>query len=433
MNAGQRTTDSGQRMPRTAFLLLSAVCSLLSVAAFAANTSVHVVTDNNASCDVGTYAAATLLLPYFEVDPTQPTSKAVNTVFTVINTSRLPQLTRVTVWTDLGYPVMWFPMFLTGYDVETISMYELVARGTVPVSYSGAPTGSASADDDANPNHLQDLKCARVGGSMTPEFIARLQKILMTGIRDTGCRVGLEHPHATGYVTIDVTNSCDLTSPMEPGYWNNTILFDNVLTGDYERTNPDVTTGNYAGGSPLVHIRAIPEGGPASTIAGVPMPYTFYDRYTPAGAKKIDRRQPLPSVFAARFIEGGETGFKTNLMVWREGVTGATSDECEYVKNSKLAVRGVLRFDEHENPSTIASSAVVLPSTSATSSTAATFPPTVGNDRGGWFWLSLDNGTRPRPTQNWITVQMYAEGRYGVDFDATWLANGCTLASPAAP
>src|ERR1044072_7052195 len=105
---------------------------------------------------------------------------------------------------------------------------------------------------------------ARVGGSMTGESIQRLQRILMAGIRDTGCRVGSAHPHATGYVTSHVVNSCDRTSPMEPGYWNNPILFDNVLTGDYERVNPDVTTGNYAGGSPLVHIRGIPEGGAGS-------------------------------------------------------------------------------------------------------------------------------------------------------------------------
>jgi hypothetical protein len=393
--------------------LLSAVCCLLSLPAFAANTTVHVVTDNNASCDIGTYGAATLLLPYFEVDPTQPSTKAVNTVFTVINTSKYPQLVRVTIWTDLGFPAMWFPMFLTGYDVETVSMYELIARGTVPVTYSGQPEGAASASDDSNPNHLQDMNCARIGGSMTIEFIQRLQKILMTGIRDTGCRVGLAHPHATGYVTIDVTNSCDLTSPMEPGYWNNTVLFDNVLTGDYERVNPDVTSGNYAGGSPLVHIRAIPEGGAASSSARVPMPYTFYDRYTPADAKKVDRRQPLPSVWAARFIEGGENGFTTKLMMWREGLTNATADECDYAKNEKLPLRGLVRFDEHENASTVATSSLMFPPASATPSTANIFPPMTGSDRGGWFWISLDSGTRSRPSQNWVTVQMYAEGRYG--------------------
>jgi hypothetical protein len=32
-----------------------------------------------------------------------------------------------------------------------------------------------------------------------------------------------------------------------------------------------------------------------------------------------------------------------------------------------------------------------------------------------------------------VIVQMYAEGRYAVDFDATWLANGCTLTPPITP
>src|SRR5437762_1500756 len=109
--AGDRGQGGVESMKRLLVILL------FSMTASAAQ--VHVTTANNASCDVGTYAAATLLLPYFEVDCQQPTSKAMNTVFTVINTSRIPQLVRVTVWTDLGYPVMWFPMFLTGYDVET--------------------------------------------------------------------------------------------------------------------------------------------------------------------------------------------------------------------------------------------------------------------------------------------------------------------------
>jgi hypothetical protein len=35
-----------------------------------------------------------------------------------------------------------------------------------------------------------------------------------------------------------------------------------------------------------------------------------------------------------------------------------------------------------------------------------------------------------RPSQNWVTVSMFAEGRYSVDFDAASLGNGCSL-SPA--
>ncbi len=405
---------------------------LASLAVTVSMMAAHVTTENNAGCDIGAYPAATLLLPYFEVDTQSSASSAVNTVFTVINTSAEPQIVRVTIWSDFGFPVLSFPMFLTGYDVQSLSMYEMVARGNVPVTYSGLPPGAASAENNSNPNFLEDNQCDRTGGTMSNEIRERLQRMLITGAGDSGCRVGRQHKYASGYVTVDVVNSCAKTTPIEPSYWTDTILFDNVLTGDYERINPNVTTGNYAGGTPLVHLRAVPEGGPAGVLPQVPFPYTFYDRYLPAEARKMDRRQPLPAVFAARFIEGGSTGFQTNLMIWREGVTGATRDECAYAKNEKLPVRAIVRFDEHENATT-ASNAVTLPPSSATSSVASAFPALAAGDVGGWFWISLDNGAKGRPSQNWITVQMYAEGRYGVDFDATWLANGCTAAIPPSP
>jgi len=116
--------------------------------------------------------------------------------------------------------------------------------------------------------------------------------------------------------TIDVAATCGTTLPFDPAYFSTEILFDNVLIGDYQQINPNPATGNYAGGNPLVHIRAVPEGG----LAGQPavltnLPYTFYDRYTPAAARTFDRRQPLPSVFAARYIQGGTGAFNTNFKI----------------------------------------------------------------------------------------------------------------------
>ena len=63
-------------------------------------------------------------------------------------------------------------------------------------------------------------------------------------------------------MTIDVAPVCHTSLPNEPGYFS-LILFDNVLIGDYQDINPNPATGNYAGGNPLVPIRAVPEGGPA--------------------------------------------------------------------------------------------------------------------------------------------------------------------------
>jgi len=74
------------------------------------------------------------------------------------------------------------------------------------------------------------------------------------------------------------------------------------------------------------------------------------------------------------------------------------------------------------------------------------FPPfSTSGDVGGWMYFNLNNGgtanysaARPgfninntivRPSQNWVIVSMFAEGRFSVDFDAAWLGNGCSSAT----
>lgn len=416
--------------------VLALLCLCVAPAILPTSAQTTYTVDNNASCDIGYYPAATLLLPYFEVDVNAQATTALSTTFTLVNTSKLPQIGRATVWTDMGYPIFWFNVFLTGYDAQSISLYEVLARGRLPVTGPSMTPGRASATNLANPYTLQNTLCDSISGTISPPVLQRIQSALTTGIRDSGeCPVGTAHKNAIGYLTVDVVNSCSDASPLDAKYWSDVLLYDNVLTGEYIRINPDPNSGNYAGANPLVHIRAIPESGPAGASVATPFPYTFYDRYAHRG----DRRQPLPSVFSARYIEGGATSFLTNLTIWREGVATASKDPCDFAANAKLALRhaNVVRFDEHENATAIAGdgstpAAILLPST------ASILPPPSGaGDHGGWFWLSLDSGAMggamKRPSQNWVIVQMYAEGRYGVDFDATFLANGCTVTAPAAP
>jgi len=426
---------------------LAALLLLIATSASAANRTI--ATANAASCDIGTFAAATLLLPYFEVDVNAPVTQAVNTIFSVVNTSSAPQIARVTIWTDLGFPGAYFNVFLTGYDVQTISMYEVMARGNFPYTTSIIPHGPTSASNTANAHFNSEIWCDRVGGSHSTEWLRYLQRIFTAGERETGCPVGLKHDHAIGYVTIDVVSSCSIDSPLNETYWKEMLLYDNVLTGEYERVNPNATTGNYAGGNPLVHIRAVPEGGASGANPGTPLPYTFYDRYTPRDARGIDRRQPLPSTFAARYIEGGPDSFKTNFVFWREGTVGADPNECAYGKNGSLRLFTpmIVRFDEHENAvvtTGCGEEGCAYPLTPATSSIASSsplLPPRVSKDVSGWIWIDLDNGigaargpySTRRASQNWIVVQMYAEGRYAVDFDATAMANGCTAQPPTQP
>jgi len=408
-----------------------------------------VATANAASCDIGTYAAATLLLPYFEVEFDRPANEALNTVFSVVNTSSSPQIARVTIWTDWGFPAAFFSMYFTGYDAHSVSMYDILARGFYPVTSSSSPTGPMSGH--RNRNFYSETWCDRAGGSLGPEGTYRLQQMLSTGVRDDPhCRVGGVHRNAVGYVTVDVVNSCSIDPVTSDTYWNEVLLFDNVFTGDYERINPKSTTGNYAGGNPLVHIRAVPEGGVAGSAPAAMLPTTFYDRYTPRNARHIDRRQPLPTVFAARFINGGPDSFQTNFAIWREGVVGRGTSECEYAKNAALPIFTpmVVRFDEHENAVATTGcdeNGCGYPRTGTTSLISAAspmLPPSASGDVSGWIWFNLDNGagsgaaspySTKRPSQNWIIIQMYAEGRYAVDFDATTMANGCTMQPPTQP
>src|SRR5512140_2510501 len=88
-------------------------------------------TNNNDTCDIGTTPAATLLLPYFEVDFNAPQTTARTTLFTITNTTDLPQIAHVVVWTDWSFPALDFNIFLTGYDVQGINMYDIFARATI--------------------------------------------------------------------------------------------------------------------------------------------------------------------------------------------------------------------------------------------------------------------------------------------------------------
>ncbi|MFN2441486.1 MAG: hypothetical protein ABR517_02260 [Thermoanaerobaculia bacterium] len=413
-------------------------------------------TNNDDSCDIALQPAATLLLPYFEVEVGEARNTAADTNFTIVNTSPLPQIAHITLWTDWSFPVIDFNIFLTGYDVQGISLYDLIVRGQIPPTSNATKTGSLSAANSANPVHYNRGTCAALPGPIPSDLAAAIRSALTIGTYPGfGCTVavGGNHPTiATGYATIDVARVCGTGLPTQESYFLQEIAFDNVLTGDYMYINPDAATGNFAGATPLVHIRAIPEGGIAGEFP-TNLPYTFYDRYTSATNENVDRRQPLPGTFAARYIAAGET-FDTDFQIWREGPTGppsctSTTATNAVRNNANIAFTNIVRFDESENPMTRQGGVIISPAP-ADLGTNEAFRVNIGDslmpgdftgtaDLGGWVYMNLDNGGsaaysagRPAGTsQNWVTVSMSAEGRYSVLFDATMLGNGCSAAPEA--
>src|SRR6185436_5813276 len=87
--------------------------------------------------------AATLLLPYFELDLDNP--NGITTLFSVNNASATAQLAHVTVWSTWSIPVLDFDVYLTGFDVQTFDIRGILASGILP------QTGFGTTDVTNNP------------------------------------------------------------------------------------------------------------------------------------------------------------------------------------------------------------------------------------------------------------------------------------------
>jgi hypothetical protein len=423
-------------------MLLTAACSLLAVSAFGANLTRGPETRNNDdSCDIGLAPAATLLLPHFAVDFDNILGE--NTVFTITNTGPRAQVARVTLWTDFAYPVLTFDVYLTGYDAQSISLYDVFARGII-----GGETGVdvSPLGERSRKNPLLDRSnCGTVPNRLDAAMLLQLKSAFTEGVVPGCATAGFQHEHALGYATIDVVGNCAPgRGPTDPLYFSRDIRYENVLTGDYAFVNGGQ---QFAQASPMVHIRAVPGGGTPSTRLPGPVPRlekTFYGRFQDPADPHLDARQPLPSTFAVRWINGGTGAFNTSLMIWRDGYTGPAASCADYADNGKVIVAESVSFDEDENGLGISQGEIIIPvvigrepiTLPATSFIQAgdddVFPQETFDEHvAGWLYLNLDDDDCEDGSgahQNWVVVNMRAQGTYSVAFDAAWLGNGCSPA-----
>ncbi len=430
-------------------LLLSITLLLLAISVHAATfpAGAPSTTSNDDSCDIGVFPAATLLLPYFEVDLGSAAGQS-TTVFSITNTGRLPQAVRVTLWTDYGYPAFTFPVYLTGYDQQVINLFDVIARGAIaPEDGTGSdvsPLGELSRNAEGevldNPG-LNEASCRSLAVNLPSIFVQRIRQAFTLGripstVIDGGCEnIGGAHAKAVGYATIDVVGSCDFTLPTQPSYFTSHIRYDNVLTGDYQQIDG---ANDFAQGGPLVHIRAI-SGGSSSRPQAPPFPRTFYGHLQPAASRTADRRQPLPSRFAARWIEGSGASFETFYKIWRGVDTAATATCAQYAANGQMPVMDIIRFDEEENLETLEDPPLSNPPSQKDPRFPATsllnvrqsesLPDNTQGAVGGWMYFNLHNRGEGPAAQAWVTASMRSEGRFSVDTDAISLGNGCTPAN----
>lgn len=392
--------------------------------------------NNDDTCDIATLPAATLLLPYFEISQDGTTT----TLFTITNTSPKESIARVRLWTDYSYEVIEFNVYLTGYDVQSINLWDVIFDGVIGSDRGTGGDISPKGEYSTTNSDIDVSDCDDLPGVIPDVYKVRMQQAFMSGKVPAfgsfpGCNsIGAEHPNAVGYATIDVVNTCNCFYFAD--CFRQSFAFDNVLLGDYQQVERHAEV-NYSEGGSMVHIRAIPEGDvPAETQS--PFARTFYSRYMPASTPTFDRRQPLPSVFAARWIGGSASNYETDYKVWREPTVNAGADCASYEKNLATITDFVL-FDEDENATGFSPESLadppgcctprLFPSTKRESLRNAEFFP--HNSTGavsGWMYLNLDDqkNTGTSANQAWVVVNLRSGKDLSVDLDAAPLGNGCS-------
>jgi hypothetical protein len=406
-----------------------AACVALLLAAHSARATV---------CALDTPPAATLLLPYFEVDLARP--DGLTTLFSIDNASATAVLANVVLWTDLGIPTLDFTVYLTGYDVLTINLRDVLA-GTLPQTATGGqdPTGAISPKGPLS----QDINFASCTGSLPP---APLDPAAIADLRaaHSGKPFGaanlctsrqFDDDRARGYVTVDTVNSCSTTvrTPRDAGYFgagqSGRTTDQNVLWGDYFLVDP---ANNFAEGDDLVRVEAAPG-------AFAPGDLTFYGRFVDYTA--WDDREPLATVWTTRFVNGGTFTGGTDLLAWRD--PEAPSQPWNCTSNIPqppqrwwpLPSGNFVTFDEEEHPSVLGGCDICPPYKPPYPFPSATNRTRVGSPALGvpfaFGWVYFDLGITHEPplpksrSQAFLTTLMSASGRYAVDFAATPLDTSC--------
>jgi hypothetical protein len=451
------------RRKQVAVLQVSVVCFLLGAG--------RVEAEINTIDDV---PAATLLLPYFEVD--LGNANGANTLFSINNASAAAAIAHVTLWTDQSIPTLDFDIYLTGYDVQTLSVRDLF-NGILPrTADRGADSGDA-ASPSPPPGSTQAANVNPFTGPFTPgvstEFdfggssgpcVAPYTNPVLDNFRITNLRAahtGQNAPAyggclganygdniARGYITVDSVTQCNLLFPSSATYFSGGIAdIRNILWGDYFYVEPGK---DFAQGETLVHIESCTPGDGFTGFVGngadwcpfAPGQYTFYGRYASVAGQ--DQREPLAAELATRYINGGAFEGGTDLIVWRDSKTIPTGVNGVYACGSvtrpawfPLNQTDVTAFDEQENPQDLCFTGDVVSPPLGGEQTC--FPleaqrvslsggNLIGSDplpsaEFGWLWLNLSHslgagaGADPFPgiAQAWVTTVMSAGGDAGVN------------------
>ena len=315
-------------------------------------------------CAFDTVPAATLLYPFVALDYNNPVD-GLNTNIAVTNVSDQAQIVHWTIWTDRSEGIFDFNFVLSGYDVETMNMRDLLIAGDIPatgtsgglVVNGGFPFDDGPIDvvngllPDAESTSARSGDC-RPGDPGYPAFtktddlpastlllfrqlLQQTQNASKTHDDCLGTVGPLESPtwfdslDDSGptwfYITADVVQSCNLFFPdLDAAYWDTEVFRDtdaNVLMGDVLWTNNGA---RFSEADNAVHIEADADLGTVATGDGFGDPISFYYRYSTDRGNTPDNREPLPTAWGFRYFGVGDAALGTYIRAWK-GSTFNTS------------------------------------------------------------------------------------------------------------
>lgn len=390
----------------------------------AAPAAAGVLTGN---CRVGNQPAATLLIPYFQVDVDR--ADGATTLVSVNNASAKPALARVTLWTDWGVPTLAFDVYLTGYDVQTLNLRDLF-QGVLPATGTDAPQGAFSMTATAT---FSGCSTTARRSTLAADRVAYLraahtgQPLPTTDPSAAGLCAGsggAGASTATGYITVDAVQRCTPESvgmvantPADGAYFahggTGLASDSNVLWGDYLLVDPQR---GLSEGQAAVAVVADPDFfGPGD--------YTFYGRYV--GFDGRDDRIPLSSLYYARYLNGGSFAGGTDVVVWRDNrqLSVAPAPCAKGPSWAPLGEYQLVVFDEEENGQQLQGTHA-FPLAAQRVHLGGSALPTVPNY--GWLMLDLwhSDGTH---AQGYASILMTAENRFVVGHPALQADDLCVF------
>jgi hypothetical protein len=352
-------------------------------------------------CTIDEVPAATLLLPYFEVD--LDSANGMTTLLEINNAFTTPQVANVVIWSDLSVAVHNFNVLLDGLDIASINLRDVLNQ---PPTVGG---GAGCVGDPASGQLTQDIQDALTGRPVTGAG---------------GVCFGVDHGDniARGYITVDVVDRCTEQIPGDPGYFlqggSGVATNDNALWGNYYYVDPSE---NLLFSETLVHIEADASDPETST----PGQYTFYGRYV--GWTAADNREPLATNFAARYLQMGST--QTDFVVWRDSKRVIKPFLCGLgppAVTFPLTLQSSTILDETGNVDF-----PMLRSSFPWQTQRVLLDQLSFN--AGWIFLDLNAvgalGNPPEDpgaTQNWVTPLVHQTGRFSVGYDAIQYDSACS-------